>query len=182
MNKLNVNAGSPLFTGVIAVLFSVLMIAWPGTVIKSMVTVLGWLMIVIGGLPLLYALIRKFPAPFVSVIYLVCGILALLFKEFFLNITMWILGIILLLGAIQQFNILREAKKMGYHPQLHSYIYPGVLLLAGIVTLVNPFASLETLVMFFGFALLFYGVTLLLNEIMIQRSQRAITDYKIEKE
>lgn len=181
MNKLSFNAGSPLFTGVIAVIFSVLMIAWPGVVVRSMIAVLGWLMIIIGGLPVLYALIRKYQVPSISVIYLVCGILVLIFKDLFLNIAMWLLGIILILGAIQQFNILVAAKKMGYQPKAYTYLYSGVLLLAGVITLINPFASLETLVMFFGFALLFYGVTLLLNEIMIQRSQRKYTDYKIEK-
>ena len=176
MNKLRLNAGSPFFTGIAAVLFGVVMIAWPGTVVKSILVVIGWLLIAIGGLPILYSLMRRFPVSLISVIYLITGILVLIFKETFVNVVMWLFGIILILGAIQQFNILSSARKMGYSPKGYTYIYSGVLLLAGVVTLINPFGSMETLVQFFGFGLLFYGVTLLLNEIAIQRSQHKITE------
>lgn len=181
MNKLGVNVGSPVFTGIAAIVFGVIMVAWPATVVKSILVVIGWLLIAIGGLPILYSLIRRYPVSFVSVIYLICGILVLIFKEVFVNVVMWIFGIILVLGAIQQFNILSSAKKMGYTPKAYTYLYAGVLLLAGVVALVNPFASMETLVMFFGFGLLFYGITLLLNELSIQRAHGKGSDYKIEK-
>lgn len=181
MNKLRLNAGSPIFTGIAAVVFGVIMVAWPATVVKSILVVIGWLLIAIGGLPILYSLIRKFPVSFIAVIYLICGILVLVFKEVFVNVVMWIFGIILVLGAIQQFNIISGAKKMGYTPKAYTYVYSGILLLAGIVALINPFASMETLVMFFGCGLLFYGVTLLLSEFSIQHARGKGSDYTIKE-
>lgn len=181
MNKLRLNAGSPIFTGIAAVIFGIIMVAWPATVVKSILVVIGWLLIAIGGLPILYSLIRKFPVSFIAVIYLICGILVLVFKDVFINVVMWIFGIILVLGAIQQFNIISGAKRMGYTPKSYTYVYSGILLLAGIVALINPFASMETLVMFFGCGLLFYGITLLLSELSIQHGRRKDSDYTIKE-
>jgi hypothetical protein len=87
---------------------------------------------------------------------------------------MWIFGLVLILAAIHQFNILSIAKRNGVALKFYHYIYSCVLLLAGVITMLNPFGSMEAMVMFFGFSLLFYGATLLLNEIALARQRRKI--------
>ena len=182
MKNQTINGVSPLLTGVIALLFSIVMIAWPGEVVTYLMLVVGWMLVIIGGLPTLYALARRYPISFVSVICLVVGILVLLFQPLFLKGVMWLFGLILVLASIHQFNVLTVAKRAGMVVAGYNYLYPCVLLLAGVITLVDPFQQLEALVMFFGFGLLFYGITLLLSEIVIARSKPKIEDAVILSE
>lgn len=163
-----VNTDSPYFTGVVALLLGIVMVLFPQTVVDFSLDIIGWFLILLGGAPLVYALIKKYPVSLVGVIYLLAGILILIFKTFFVNILMGILGAILILAAFQQFNIIAARKQSGYNVHMYVYIYPVVLLLAGVITLINPFSAMGTLVVFFGCGLLFFGITMVLNRFLLK--------------
>jgi hypothetical protein len=105
----------------------------------------------------------------VSVIFLIIGIIILIFNQSLVNTIMWIFGIILILASVQQLNMLMAAKKQGFIISKYAYIYPTILLIGGVVIMFNPFASLQTLVIFFGCFLAFFGLTTLVSKISIKR-------------
>lgn len=166
---ITVNTSSPFVSGALAILLGLLMVTNPGFVVHSFLVIVGWFLILMGVFPIIYSLIKKYPVSFISVIYLIGGILLLIFKGWFLTPLIWIFGIVLILAAIQQFNMFASAKSNGYTIPAYSYLYPAVLLLTGIITIINPFGSLEALVIFAGIALLFYGISTILNRILLKK-------------
>ena len=164
MQNVKINTSSPYFTGALAILLGLVMCIWPSQIIKYIINILGWFMILTGGIPIIISLIKKRPISLVSVITLIFGIVILSFAYFFINVVMWIFGIILIIGAIQQFNIMNEAKRGGAKVSFVNMIYPALLLLAGVLILVNTFTTIETVVIFFGASTIFYGLTIILNQ------------------
>lgn len=164
-----VNTASPYFSGILALLLGLGMLIWPGFVLKFTLDIIGWFLIIIGVTPTLYALIKKYPVPVMNVTFLIAGILILIFKPFFVSVLMWIFGLILILGGIQQLNMLSAAKQNGYLIKGSSYIYPSILLLLGVITLIDPFGTSETLIMFFGAGLLFFGLTMIIGRATLKR-------------
>ncbi len=170
MNTTKFNSTSPYISSVLAIILGSSMVAWPGMVLDSIMTFLGWFLLILGGLPIIYSLVKKLPVSFMSAVFLIAGIIILLFGGLFLSVMMWVFGIILIFAAINQFNILSAARNNGYTVQSFSYISPVVLLVVGMITIFNPFVANLALVRFFGFGVLFYGVTMLVNQLTIKKA------------
>jgi uncharacterized membrane protein HdeD (DUF308 family) len=97
--------------------------------------------------------------------YLLAGIGSLLFgivlvsvPSFFVSVLMYILGIILILGGVEQVVTLVRAKKRTTVP-IAFFIIPVLIVIAGVVVLFNPFKVAETLFIIIGIACLIYSVT-----------------------
>ncbi|MDO5572238.1 MAG: DUF308 domain-containing protein [Bacteroidales bacterium] len=168
-SKISFNTSSPYFIGIISLLAGLAMILWPGYVVSFSVLIIGWFLVIMGALPIIYSLIKKLPISMISVIFLIAGIIILIFNRSLVNMIMWIFGIILILASVQQLNMMSLAKKEGFIISKWSYLYPTILLLGGVVILLNPFSSLQTLVIFFGCFLLFFGITMLVSRISIKK-------------
>ena len=169
MQSLKINSSSPYFTGILAILLGLVMAIWPGDSVKFTVKILGWFLVLMGGVPIIISLMKKIPISFFSVATFILGIIILCFQHFFISIFMWIFGIMLILGAIQQFNIMTIAKKSGANIGFINMIYPAILLLAGVLVLINPFSTMEAVMIFFGVSIIFYGITIIINQIRFQK-------------
>ena len=86
MQNLKINATSPYFTGILAILLGLLMAIWPGQVVHYMVAILGWFFVIIGAVPVIMSLVRKSPVAIFSVIVLIIGIRILCFADKFREI------------------------------------------------------------------------------------------------
>ncbi len=169
MQTKNMNVASPYVSGIAALILGTVMVAWPNEVLVSVITIVGWFLVIIGATPMVYSLVKQYPVSYMSVTFFVSGVLLLFFGGFFMSLLMWILGFILIFGSIHQFNQLSVARQMGYTPRSYSYFSPVILLLAGVITIFNPFNSMAVLVTFFGASLLFYGISLLINQMLLQK-------------
>ena len=58
--------------------------------------------------------------------------------------------------------MLTSARKFGHIASL-SYVYPVIILLAGLVVFANPFEAKTSIIQFFGAVTIFYGITDLIN-------------------
>ena len=180
MDKNKINASSPYFTGIVAIVLGVLMIIWPDRVMNYVIAITGWFLIIIGAVPIIISLFKKIPISFISVMYVVIGILILCFAHFFINIAMWVFGVILILGAVQQFNVMTQAKKTGALVPFTYIIYPAILLIAGVIILINPFKTISVLIVFFGISMLFYGITIIVTKSILDKSIKVHESQKIE--
>ena len=170
MNTSKFNSTSPYISSALAIILGSSMVAWPGMVLDSIMTFLGWFLLVLGGVPIVYSLVKKLPVSFMSAVFLIAGVIILMLGGLFLSVMMWVFGIILIFAAINQFNILSVARNSGYTVQSFSYISPVVLLIVGLITIFNPFAANMALVQFFGFGVLFYGVSMLVNQLTMKKT------------
>lgn len=164
--------GSPSFSAVVTILMGVIMIIWPENIVSFLLKIIGIFLLVWGAVPIIYSFTKKTRVSILDAILLVSGLMILVFSSLFQALLMWIFGLVLIIGAIRQFNQLSDAKRVGYYVAGNNYIYPAALMILGIITLVNPFSTQKMLVIFFGFGLLFYGITTIFAELAITRNNK----------
>lgn len=81
--------------------------------------------------------------------------------RFMLDMTMFILGFLLILVGIGQFMMMLAVRR-GNKFNAWLFVVPVIVVLSGVMICFNPFAVRTSLFMFFGFVAIFYGVTDLL--------------------
>lgn len=115
---------------------------------------------------------QKSLIPFSGIGSMALGLLLLCLPSTFATIFMFILGFILVIAAVGQFVTLAAARQFGYVSPV-SYLFPILILIAGIIVLFDPFTSAESVFILFGITAIFYGVTDLINQYSIRRMRKA---------
>lgn len=159
MNSTNSLSKALAIRGIFSVVLGLVFVAWPGVVVSYLVLALGILLVLGAGIPMIYAAIKKYPISYGNIPGLILGVLLLAFPAFFVSVIMYMLGIILILAGLNQLLSYSAIKRAGGMVPGYYYIFPIIMLVSGIIVLFNPFASLATLFMYFGFVILFYGIT-----------------------
>lgn len=103
------------------------------------------------------------------------GLLLMLMPGFFANFLTFVLGFLLLIGAIQQLSILIAARHWSSVP-VWSFIVPALILLAGIYAVTNPNGTRSTLFIIIGITLIVYSVFELVNWFMFTRHRPKVSD------
>lgn len=159
---------------IFAVLLGVLLLVWPESALTYLVSIMGVLFLFAGLFTLFVYFSRKkgerggpavIPAGMGSALL---GIWLMYDPAFFVNILMIVLGILLLAAGLQQLISLILVGKRSPVPVVF-YLFPSLVLIAGIVVLINPFATAAGALMLFGIAILFYGVTGLINLVKFRK-------------
>lgn len=161
---------------IFALVLGILLVVWPEVAINYLVITIGVLFLVPGLVTLIGYFARNKKDGEETRVFPVAGIGSLLFgfwlmimPSFFVNILMYILGFILVLGGIQQIASLVSAKKWTYVP-FGFYIVPVLLLISGIIVLVNPFSVASAAFIMLGICSIVYGLSELFNGFRFRRS------------
>lgn len=161
---------------IFAILLGMMLILWPGYAIFYLVITIGILFIIPGLISLIsyftYSRAKRPDTPFLlaGVGSLLFGIVLVSAPHFFVNVLMYLLGIILLLGGIEQIVTLVRAKKWTTVP-VAFYVVPSLILIAGILVLFNPFGTAEILFILIGATCLVYGVAEFINWFKFSRKR-----------
>jgi uncharacterized membrane protein HdeD (DUF308 family) len=151
-----------------AILLGVLLIWIPKNVIFYIVIAVGIFFIVPGAISLIsYFTSGKEKRKDMSFLFtaigsLLFGILLVAIPNFFVSVLMILLGIIILFGAVEQIITLIRAQKFANVP-IGFYVIPSLILIAGVLVLLNPFKTAETLFILIGITCLVYGIMELVN-------------------
>jgi uncharacterized membrane protein HdeD (DUF308 family) len=149
---------------VFALLLGTILILWSGDAIRFLVIIIGIFLILLGLIPIVIYLTRNrqlFPHmsfPHVGLFILMFGLSLVVYPEFFVNVLMYILGIILVIGGFQQISTLIGASKWTTVPIVF-YLLPALILIAGILVLFNPFGAAESIFILAGVTCLIYGIS-----------------------
>ena len=153
-----------MLRAIAAIVLGVVLISCPQTAILYVVITIGILFFIVPGL---FSLVNYFFSDKVErpdVPFLLAGIgsvffgLVLVFVPYlFVNVLMYILGILLLVGGIEQIVTLIRARKRTTVP-VAFYVVPVLILIAGILVLFNPFKTAKTLFILIGVTCLIYGI------------------------
>lgn len=103
---------------------------------------------------------------------IVLGVVLALKPETFIQWIVYILGALLLLCALGQFFTLARARRYGSVPVLF-WIFPAVLLLVAIYSLLQPMDAVSLPLFIIGWALMIYGVMECVNGLKIYRLHKA---------
>lgn len=96
--------------------------------------------------------------PFTALVSIIAGIIMLVKYRFMLDMTMFILGAMLILLGLGQFLMIFAVRRRNNLSKWLMMI-PVLVMLCGIFVCFNPFAVRTSLFIFFGFVSIFYGVT-----------------------
>lgn len=104
--------------------------------------------------------------PIVGIGSVLLGLILAIMPGTFVTSLMYILGALLILGAINQFMVLLNIKKTSYLP-FWFFIAPSVIFLTGLFVVIKPMETASLPLLIIGWCLLFYGVTECINAIKV---------------
>ena len=109
--------------------------------------------------------------PIVGLGSVILGFVLALMPGAFVTSLMYVLGGIILLGALNQFMVLIQARKFATLP-LWFWVCPTLVLLTGLFVMIKPMESASLPLLIIGCCLLFYGVTECINAFKIHQYRK----------
>jgi uncharacterized membrane protein HdeD (DUF308 family) len=149
-----------------AIAIGLLLMIWPEAAILYLVIAIGAMFF----LPSLFTLVSYFMKgrsmggyfPIVSLGSFLFGLWLMISPAFFVGILMYVLGAVLVFAGISQIVSLFGARSYA-EVALGYWVMPVLILLAGLVVLVNPFAAASVPFIILGVSSTAYGITELIN-------------------
>ena len=162
--------------------------AWPtkgvvAVTINYRLGPLGFACLLIGGAVLVYGVVRLAAYLrggeyadrldlFLGVLLILLGLFLLVWIRFLITLIPVVLGIYIIVDSLAAVKRSLSMKALGYDRWWISCLVAAVLALCGLVMVLNPFGTVENLVMFIGLGFLFDGVSSLVNTILLERLSR----------
>lgn len=163
-----------LVRAISSILIGLLLVVWPETAIVYLVIAIGVLFFIPGLFSIVtYAAKGRnagMPFPIVSIGSLLFGLWLMVSPAFFVGILMYVLGIILVFAGISQIINLVNVRTwaqvgIGY------FVVPVLILVAGMVVLLNPFAAASIPFIILGVSCMVYGITDMLNRFRFRKKE-----------
>ena len=115
--------------------------------------------------------------PVVGVGSVILGLLLALTPTVFVTGLMYVIGFILILGAVNQYMNLLNARHFG-HVGFGYWILPSLILLTGLYVIIKPMAPASMAMLVLGWCSLIYGITELVNSLKIHNEKRKFAKAK----
>ena len=109
--------------------------------------------------------------PIVGVGSIILGAILALTPNIFITALMYIIGGMLILGAINQYMSLVNARKYG-KIGFGYWVFPSIILLTGIYVMIRPMDPASVAMLILGWCTLLYGVTEMINSIKFHSDRR----------
>lgn len=165
-----------------ALVIGLVLVIWPGIAADYLVITVGILFIIPGVFSLIgyfskgkEAVPQYFPVAGLGSLLL--GLWLVIMPGFFINILMYILGFVLLLGGLQQIIAMFSARRWTTVP-VGFYITPVLILFAGLFVLLSPRDSQETIFIIAGISVLVYALSELFNYFRFTNRKPTVVDKK----
>ena len=115
---------------------------------------------------------RKPFFPIVGLGSMILGLFLALLTDTFITYTVYLLGTILILGAINQFFNLAHARQFSYVPFIY-WLFPCATLLVAVYFMFKPLNAAALPLLAVGWCFVFYGVIEAINTFQIYRMRKA---------
>lgn len=160
-------------TAVLTLILGVLLILSPGTAMRTVFLLVGWTLVISGAASLLTAIFSKGQPVgqgdlVLGLIQLATGLVVLMRPGFLMSLVGIVVGFVLLIHGIHDIQHARESKALGYDWKLSMGVGVAAVVM-GVIVMVNPFSTVETLLRIAGVFLLVDSVADLL---MVWRTTR----------
>ena len=182
---------SAVFRAICAIVIGVLLIKFPDNTVKGITVAIGVLFLLSGIISCVtYYMAKRNVSeykiydkegnivageqptfPIVGLGSSILGLILALSPTAFVSALMYIIGAILILGAINQFMGLINGRRYG-HVSLWYWVMPSLILLTGLYVMVKPMAPLAMAMLVLGWCTLLYGVVELINAFKFYRDKK----------
>lgn len=184
---------SSVFRAISAIAIGCLLIKYPDNTVTWMTVAIGVLFLLSGLISLIvYVNARKHVSefkimdadgrviagekptfPIVGVGSLILGAMLALTPNVFITALMYIIGGILILGAINQYMNLVHARRYG-KVGFGYWVFPSAVLLIGLYVIIKPMVPASMAMLILGWCSLLYGVTELINTLKFYADRRKV--------
>lgn len=184
---------SSVFRAISAIAIGILLIKYPDNTVEWITVAIGVLFLLSGIISLIvYINARKHVSeykitdaegnvvagekptfPIVGVGSIILGAMLALTPNVFITALMYIIGAILILGAINQFMNLVNARKYG-KIGFGYWVFPSLILLTGLYVIIKPLAPYSLAMLILGWCTLLYGVTEMINSLKFYSDRRKL--------
>lgn len=192
---------SSIFRAVCAIIIGALLIKYPDNTVIWITVAIGILFLLSGLISLIaYMNAKKHMTeytitdqdghvvtgekptfPIVGMGSLILGLILAITPNVFLNALMYIIGAILILGSVNQYMNLINARRYG-KIGFGYWIFPSVVLLIGAYVILKPMGPMSTAMLILGWCLLLYGVTEIVNSLKIYACRKQAEQQRAEEE
>jgi uncharacterized membrane protein HdeD (DUF308 family) len=182
---------SSVFRAICAIAIGIMLIKYPDNTVTWITVAIGILFLLSGIISLVvyYNALRnvseytitdaeghvvageKPTFPIVGVGSAILGLMLALTPNIFIKALMYIIGGILVLGAVNQFMNLLNARRFG-KVGFGYWIFPCIILLTGLYVIIKPMDPPAMAMLILGWCTLLYGVTEVINAIKIHNEKR----------
>ena len=182
---------SSIFRAICAIAIGILLIKYPDNTVTWITVAIGVLFLLSGVISLVvYVNARKHVSeykitdaegrvvageqptfPIVGVGSLILGALLALTPNVFITALMYIIGGILILGAINQYMNLVHGRRYG-KIGFGYWVFPSLILLTGLYVIIKPMAPVNVAMLVLGWCSLLYGVTELINSLKFHADRK----------
>ena len=158
-----------IWLSVLMIVIGLVLVLWPGHVMLTAVRVLGFALLAGGGI-LIYSWNRgrteaSDPLTLTEGILLAAaGIFVLLTPGFIISIVPWAVGGAVLVNGILNLAQALDQKRAGYAGWMFSLIMAILTIVLGALIILNPFSTMEMLVVAMGVIIIYNGVSNLFIE------------------
>ena len=155
-----------VLTAILTMILGILLITSPGTAMRTVFLLVGWTLVISGAASLFTALLSKGQPVgqgelVLGLVQAATGLVVLMRPGFLMSLTGIVVGFVLLIHGIHDIQHARESKALGYEWKLSMGVGVAAAVM-GVIVMVNPFSTLETLLRIAGIFLLVDGVADLL--------------------
>ena len=144
---------------------------------------LGFACLFIGGVTIFYGVVRIVAYArggvngdkldlFIGVLLVLLGLFLLIWTRFLVALIPLVLGIYILVDSVGSLKKSLDMKALGFDQWWISCLVAVALAVCGLVMILNPFATVEALVMFIGLGFVIDGVFTLVNTLLFERLSR----------
>ena len=182
---------SSVFRAISALAIGILLIKYPDNTVTWITVAIGILFLLSGIISMIvYVNARKHVSeykitdaegnvisgeqptfPIVGVGSIILGAMLALTPNVFITALMYIIGGILILGAINQYMNLVNGRKFG-KIGFGYWVFPSVILLIGLYVIIKPMAPASMAMLILGWCSLLYGVTEMINSLKFHSDKR----------
>lgn len=168
-----------LLSTICALIIGILLVVWPDVAVSYLVITIGVLFFIPGmtGIFFYYSTAKSmekkgikkiFPIPALGSAML--GFWLMLMPDFFIEILMYVLGVLLVLAGLSQLMKFLAVRKTLEVP-VFMPVFSVLILMAGMLVLFNPFSAAAVPFMILGISAIFYALTDLLRLIKYKKQQ-----------
>lgn len=183
---------SSVFRALCAIVIGALLIKFPDNTVKGITVAIGVLFLLSGVISCVSYYMAKrntteykiYDAegnlvageqptfPIVGIGSTILGLILALAPTAFISVLMYVIGAVLVLGAINQYMNLINGRRYG-HVGLWLWVMPSVVLLIGLYVMLKPLAPLSMAMLVLGWCMLLYGVVELVNTLKFYRDKKS---------
>lgn len=182
---------SSLFRAVCAIITGILLINNPDNTVRGITIAIGIMFLISGVISCAtYISARKSPTntelydsngrlllparppfPIVGIGSILLGLILAVIPDVFVTSLMYVLGALLILGAVNQFMTLSSVRRM-FRVPIGLWICPSLVLLVGLFVMIKPMESAALPMIILGWCYLLYGVTEIINSLKIHLKRK----------